>query len=163
NGDQEGRILQNKLFEYHGCHHSVGGRRTAGLIAAQLLKKLNFISTVFVSSSESRSMIKYSERGVSKFFLIQLTDKQIEALAQRENMAPGDFSAAYLYPADGYSVGISEAVYGHTIHSLPPEDGKLRRTKPAYNWLKLRDEFLHPKNTAPGLRPINYNWVYTTE
>jgi hypothetical protein len=38
---------------------------------------MNYISTVFVSSAELRSLIKYSERGVSKFFLIQLTDKQV--------------------------------------------------------------------------------------
>jgi len=160
-GDKIGRLLQNKLFEYYGCHHSVGGRRTAGLIAAQLLRKLSFISTVFVSSSESRSMVKYSERGVSKFFLIQLTEKQINALAQRENMAPASFKASYLYPADGYHVGISEAVYSYTPYSKPPEDGKLRKLKPAYNWLKIRDEFLHPKTDSPNLRPINYNWVYT--
>lgn len=160
-GDKIGRLLQNKLFEYYGCHHSVGGRRTAGLIAAQLLRKISFISTVFVSSSESRSMVKYSERGVSKFFLIQLTEKQITALAQREQMELALFKASYLYPADGYHVGISEAVYSYTPHSKPPEDGKLRKLKPAYNWLKIRDEFLHPKTDSPNLRPINYNWVYT--
>jgi len=160
-GDKIGRLLQNKLFEYYGCHHSVGGRRTAGLIAAQLLRKLSFISTVFVSSSESRSMVKYSERGVSKFFLIQLNEKQITALAQREQMELASFKASYLYPADGYHVGISEAVYSYTPHSKPPEDGKLRKLKPAYNWLKIRDEFLHPKTDSPSLRPINYNWVYT--
>ena len=163
NGDKEARILQNKLFEYYGCHHSVGGRRTAGLIAAQLLRKLDYISTVFVSSSESRSMYKYSERGISKFFLIQLAKEQVNALAQREGMNPGLFKATYLYPAKkGYYVGISEASYGPTVHSKPPEDGKLRRVKPAYNWLKLRDEFLHPKVAALDARPINYNWVYST-
>lgn len=161
--DSEARILQNKLFEYYGCHHSVGGRRTAGLIAAQLLKRLDFISTVFVSSSESRSMVKYSERGLSKFFLIQLTDKQMTALAQREAMDEETFQSSYLYPADGYHVGISEAVYGYTLYSNPPEGGKLRRLKPAYNWLKLRDEFLHPKDNSLNLRPINYSWIYTTE
>ncbi|MCJ7594959.1 MAG: hypothetical protein MUO52_09350, partial [Desulfobacterales bacterium] len=160
--DKDAHILQNRLFEYYGCHHSVGGRRTAGLIAAQLLRKLDFISTVFVSSSESRSMVKYSERGVSKFFLIQLTDKQIAALAQKESMDTETFKASFLYPADGYYGGISEAVYTHTIYSKPPEDGKLRKPKPAYNWLKLRDEFLHPRDTSLHLRPINYNWVYTT-
>jgi hypothetical protein len=163
NGDKDARTLQNKLFEYYGCHHSVGGRRTAGLIAAQLLKRLDFISTVFVSSSESRSMVKYSERGLSKFFLIQLTDKQMTALAQREAMDEETFKSSYLYPADGYHVGISEAVYDHTIHSKPPEDGKLRKPKPAYNWLKIRDEFLHPKDNSLNLRPISYNWIYTTE
>jgi hypothetical protein len=162
-GDKVGHILQNKLFEYYGSHHSAGGRRTAGLIAAQLLRKMDFISTVFISSSEARSMIKYSERNVSKFFLIKLVDNQITALAHRERMDSDTFKTAYLYPAVDYYVGISEAVYTHTAHSTPPESGKLRKLRPAYNWLKLRDEFLHPKLTSPSLRPINYNWVYTTE
>ncbi|MBW1860799.1 MAG: hypothetical protein JRJ02_00295 [Deltaproteobacteria bacterium] len=163
NGDEEARILQYKLFEYYGCHHSVGGRRTAGLIASQLSRKLDFITTVFVSSSESRLMTKYSERGVSKFFLIQLTDDQINALAQREAMDVETFKSSYIYPAEDYYVGISEAVYSHTLYSRPSEDGKLRRLKPAYNWLKLRDEFLHPKSNSFNLRPINYNWIYSPE
>ncbi len=162
-GDEDGRILQNKLFEYYACHHSVGGRRTAGLVAAQLLRKLDLVSTVFVSSAESRSMIKYSERGVSRFFLIQLTDREITALAEKEGMDSETFKGAYLYPAVDYYVGISEAVYSYTPHSKPPEDGKLRKVKPAYNWLKLRDEFLHPKNESLDLRPISYSWVYATE
>jgi hypothetical protein len=163
NGDNEAHILQNKLFEYYACHHSVGGRRTAALIAAQLLRRMDFISTIFVSSSESRSMVKYSERGVSKFFLIQLNEKQLTALAQKEGMEVEAFKASYLYPADGYWVGISEAVYGYTDFSKPPEDGKLRRPKPAYNWLKLQDEFLHPRGGFLSLRPINYDWIYTSE
>jgi hypothetical protein len=69
-GDKAARVLQNKLFEYYGCHHIVGGRRTAGLIAAELLKHSDGICTVFVSSSESSTLYRYSERGVSKFFLI---------------------------------------------------------------------------------------------
>ena len=161
-GDKVARILQNKLFEYYGCHHSVGGRRTAGLIAAQLLRRLDCISTVFVSSSESRSMYKYSERGVSKFFLIQLSDDQISALADREGMSNEAFKTRYLYQADGYYVGITEATYRHTVHSKPPEDGRLRKLKPAYSWLRLRDEFLHPRITALNCRPISYKWVYTS-
>ncbi len=162
-GEKEARILQNKLFEYYGCHHSVGGRRTAGLIASQLLKKLDFITTIFVSSSESRSMIKYSERGFSKFFLIQLRDDHIDALAEKEGMDIETFKSSYLYPAEDYYVGISEATYDYTEYSKPPEDGKMRKIQPAYNWLRLRDEFLHTKDNSHHLSPINYNWVYTTE
>lgn len=163
NGDKEGRILQNKLFEYYGCHHSVGGRRTAGLIAAQLLRRLNYVSTVFVSSSEARSMYKYSERGVSKFFLIQLSEKEIDALARRESMPPETIISAYLYPAGTFYVGVSEASYTYTPHSKPPEDGKLRELEPAYNWLKLRFEYLHPKAAAMSARPMNYRWVYSSD
>jgi hypothetical protein len=160
-GDKKARILQNKLFEFYGCHHSVGGRRTAGLIATQLLRKLDLISTVFVSSSESRSMYKYSERGLSKFFLIQLNDKQVEALASKEGIGGDEFKATYLYPADGFHIGIAEATYSHTVHSKPPEDGKLRKINPAFSWLRLRDEFLHPNLDALNAKTINYSWVYT--
>jgi hypothetical protein len=163
NGDREGRLLQNKLFEYYGCHYSVGGRRTAGLIAAQLLKGLDCISTVFISSSESRSMYKYSERGVSKFFLIQLTEKQVMELSEKEGMKPETFISNYLYPADGFQLGIGEAVYGPTPHSKPPEDGKLRKLNPAYNWLKLRGELIHPKLTALTESPISYSWAYSSQ
>lgn len=163
NGDHTGHILQNKLFEYYGTHHSVGGRRTAALIAAQLLRKTDFLSTVYVSSSESRSMTKYSERGVSRFFLIRLTRKEIQALARKEGMEPDAFTATYLYTADGTHVGISEAVYDYTVYSRPPDDGKLRKLRPAYNWLKLADEFLHPRPDSPNAGPINYSWVYASE
>ena len=162
NGDREARALQNKLFEYYGCHHSVGGRRTAGLIAAQLLRKLDSISTIFVSSSESRIMHKYSERGVSKSFLIQLTKKQAHALAEREGMRFAVLKSNYLYPAGNCFVGILEAFYTHTIYSKPPEDGKIRKLKPAYNWLKLDYELLHPRINILDAKPINYNWIYSS-
>ncbi|MBW1914926.1 MAG: hypothetical protein JRI86_08325 [Deltaproteobacteria bacterium] len=159
-GDEAGRHLQNKLFEYYGCHHSIGGRRTAALIASQLLRSQDFVNTVYVSSSESRSMVKYTERGVSKFFLIRLTNNQIKELAKKENMDVGVFKASYLYPAIDYHIGISEAFYGSTKYSKPPEDGKLRKFKPAYNWLKLKYEFLHPRSESQHFSPINYNWIY---
>jgi len=108
-------------------------------------------------------MYKYSERGVSKFFLIQLTKKHVNALANKEGMKSDSFISTYLYPAGNYHIGISEASYSHTKYSIPPEDGKLRKLWPAYNWLKLRDELLHPKVDALDAKPINYNWVYTTE
>ncbi len=162
-GDKKARILQKKLFEYYGCHHSVGGRRTAGLIAAQLLRKMDYISTVFVSSSESRAMYKYSERGVSKFFLVKLGEKEINALADREDMSPENFVYQYVYPARDFYVGISEVCYTYTPYSKPPQDGRLRKLWPAYNWLKLWFEYLHPKPTVLHARPINYQWVYSTD
>jgi hypothetical protein len=163
NGDTTARILQNKLFEYHGCHHSVGGRRTAGLIAAQLLRKLDSVSTVYVSSAESRIMYRYSERGVSKFFLIQFNDKQLAMLAKVQDVTPDLLKSHYLHPGNGSYLGILEASYAHTAHSKPPKDGKLRKVKPAYNWLTLREELLHPKLDAPHATPIPYNWVYATD
>lgn len=163
NGEKEARILQNKLFEYYGCHHSVGGRRTAGLIAAQLLRKLDSVSTIYVSSAESRAMYRYSERGVSKFFLIQFNENQIAALSKAQNIPLDGLRSNYLYDGDGPCLGILEASYSYTTHSRPPKDGKLRKIRPAYNWLTLRNELLHPKLEALHATPLHYNWVYSTD
>ena len=162
-GDKVARILQNKLFEYYGCHHSVGGRRTAGLIAAQLLKHSDGICTVFVSSSESRTLYRYSERGVSKFFLVQLSEEQLTPISETQGFDVDFLKHHYLYPDGKKYFAILEAAYGHTVYSRPPKDGKLRKVRPAYNWLKLRDEFLHPKLTAPHAAPIPFSWVYAME
>lgn len=163
NGEKEGRILQSKLFEYYGCHHTVGGRRTAGLIAAQLLRQLPFVSTIFMSSSESRIMYRYSERGVSKFFLIQFSDEQLQCIAEH-NIIQSDFlKSDYLYQVDDFQIGILEAYYSHTAHSRPPKDGKLRKVKAAYNWLRLEHELLHPRFDALNATPVRCNWVYSTD
>ena len=163
NGEEEARILQNKLFEYYGCHHTVGGRRTAGLIVAQLLRQLNCITTVYVSSSESRTLYRYSERGISKFFLIQFTKDQVSALAQRERMDPNDLSTCYLYPEKKGELVVLEAAYTHTPHATPPEDGRIRKLRPAYNWIRLSHELLHPKPDALAAKPIPYSWVYAAD
>ena len=153
-GDKGGWELQKKLFEYYGCHHTVGGRRTAGLIAAQLLRQQDFISTIFVSSSESRSMYRYSERGVSKFYLRKLNEDQIHALSKKEGLTLDAFKSAYLYPTEDYNIVISEASYDYTEYAMPPNDGKIRKLKPVYNWLKLKDEFIHSRCDVPNASPI---------
>jgi len=162
-GDKAAGILQKKLFEYYGCHYSVGGRRTAGLIAAQLLKQSDGICTVFVSSSESRTLYRYSERGVSKFFLVQLTEEQLNPISEQYGIDLPFINNNYLYSDDNTYFAILEAAYSHTVHSRPPKDGKLRKIKPAYNWLRLTSEFLHPKLDSPHASPIPYSWVYAMD
>ena len=160
-GDETARVLQNKLFEYYGCHHNVGGRRTAGLIAAQLLRRMDTISTVYVSSSEARAMYKYSERGVSKYFLLKMEPGQAEAIAQKEGLSMASFSSDYLYQLKDSQVAVAEALYEYTEHSKPPEGGRTRKLRPAYNWLKLQEELLHPKENSLAASPINIEWVYS--
>lgn len=87
--------------------------------------------------------------------------KQVNALARKEGINADTFKSSYLYPAGRFHIGISEAYYRRTKYSIPPEDGKVRKLKPAYNWLKLGDKLLHPKADALNGRPIPYHWVYT--
>ena len=60
-----------------------GGRRTAAIVAAQYLKRIPCITTVYVGSNESRSLIRISERGVSKYILLKLTNAEMESIAPR--------------------------------------------------------------------------------
>ncbi|MBI5896076.1 MAG: hypothetical protein HZB24_08765, partial [Desulfobacterales bacterium] len=59
-GDDYAESLQKKFFEYYGVPVMVGGRRTAAIVAAQYLKRMQCISTVYVGSSESRALIRIS-------------------------------------------------------------------------------------------------------
>jgi hypothetical protein len=63
-GEKHGELIQQKLYEYYGFHHTVGGRRTAGLVAAHFLSAFEHISTVYVASSEARTLSRLSERGI---------------------------------------------------------------------------------------------------
>ena len=38
-GESIGDMLQQKIYEYYGFHHTVGGRRTAALVAAQYMQR----------------------------------------------------------------------------------------------------------------------------
>ena len=53
--------LMMQLFEYDRFYYTVSRRRTATLLAAQVLRNYKFLSTVFVSSSEARTLTKISQ------------------------------------------------------------------------------------------------------
>ena len=161
-GEKIAKDLQHKLFEYYGSYHNVSGRRTAALIAAQLLKKLDTITTVYASSSESRALYKYWERGVSKYFLVKFDNQQIESLATANGFTPEKFIKSFLYSTKDFYYAVAQASYTHTEYALPPEStGKIRHFNPAYRWLKLREELIYPKKEELFLRPLPFNWIYT--
>jgi hypothetical protein len=74
-GDKYAEDIQKKFFEYYCLPVDVGGRRTAAIVAAQYLKKIPCITTVYVGSSESRALIRISERGVSKLLLMEFKNR----------------------------------------------------------------------------------------
>ena len=50
-GDKYAEDIQKKFFEYYGLPVMAGGRRTAAIVAAQYMKKIPGITTVYVGSS----------------------------------------------------------------------------------------------------------------
>lgn len=163
-GEKHAETLNNKLFEHYGFHHAVGGRRTAAVVAAQFLKKMEFISTVYVASAESRALTRISERGVTRFVLVKLPTEEISGLAAECRMKFDNFVERFIADIqDDYGVGVFEVVYRNTIHSKPPEDGKLRELKPDYQWLTVSDQLLVPLRGYTDVYPIPYSTIYTPE
>lgn len=161
-GEEYAQALHHKLFESYGFHHTVGGRRTAAVVAAQLLKQMHFISTIYVASSEARSLTRISERGVNKFVLVRLRLNDMETLARQNNLALDTFMEQYtIAMTDEYGVGILQVVYRSSAHSKGPEDGKLRKLDPEYQWLNVVDQLILP---IPGMNseayPLPFNTIY---
>ncbi len=164
NGEKYAESLHNKLFENYGFHHTVGGRRTAAVVAAQFLKNMDFISTVYVASSESRTLTRISERGVRKSVLICLPIGEVSRLANENRMDFDNFVERYLVDLqDDHGVAILQVVYHNTVYSKPPEDGKLRTLQPDYQWLTVSNQFLMPLPVNPESYPIVYSTIYTPD
>jgi hypothetical protein len=156
-----GEMVQQKLYEYYGFHHTVGGRRTAGLVGARYLSRYDFISTVYIASSEARTLIRTSEQGISKYALIRVPNSDIAELAKTVKMKESDFVSAYFIDRKPeYGVGIFLVTYSHNEHSRPPQDGKIRELNPDYQWLNVDLQLLVPPPTCGDVRPISYSRVY---
>jgi hypothetical protein len=163
-GEKHVESLNNKLFENYGFHYAVGGRRTAAVVAAQFLKKMEFISTVYVASSESRTLTRISERGVTRFVLVRLSVDEILRLAKENRMGFDNFLQRFIVDMqDQYGVGVFQVVYRNTIHSKPPEDGKLRKIRPGNQWLTVSDQLLIPLRGHHDIYPIPYSTIYTPD
>ncbi len=159
-GDEYAQELGEKLFEYFSFHHTVAGRRTAAMLAAQLLRQASFHSTVFVSSSESRTITTISEKGISKSTLIKLDKDAIHQIEKHKN-GNEDFRKKFLInEKSNYGVAKFMVVYKPNEHSKPPVDGKLRDLNPDVQWLRVHNQLLIPLSQYPNVRPIRYQTIY---
>ncbi len=161
-GEKYAEDVQKKFFEYYGLPDMIGGRRTAAAVAAQYLRRLPFISTVYVSSSESRSLIRYAEDGVSKTVLTHLSKKEMTRIAESNNMLMRDFKKWYMIGKHGYGgVFIFRVSYAHTAQAMPPEDGKLREIKPELFWLTVSHQQILPLPGVWEFPPLKFNLIYS--
>ncbi|MFO7930418.1 MAG: hypothetical protein ACQETG_01955 [Thermodesulfobacteriota bacterium] len=160
-GEKYAEDVQKKFFEYYGLPEMSGGRRTAASVAAQYLRRLPFISTVYVSSSESRSLNRYSEQGVAKMVLMSLSAKEMDQVAERNSMQVRELKRFYMLDQNGKDgIFLFRVSYAHTAPALPPEDGKLRDIKTELFWLTVKSQHLLP---LPGVwehPPLRVNLIY---
>ena len=161
-GDKYAEDIQKKFFEYYGQPVMSGGRRTAAIVAAQYLKRVPGITTVYAGSSESRALIRISERGVSKSVLIKFSVKDLEQIAESNQMSLAAFRKNYVVArTKGDVICIFQVTYLNTYHARAPEDGKLRDIKPDLNWLTVGEEHILPKPGVKKYPPLPINLIYT--
>lgn len=161
-GDKFAEDMQKKFFEYYGVPQMVGGRRTAAIVAAQYLKQIPCISTIYVGSSESRALIRISERGTSKAVLLKLSDGELEQIAAAHTLSPRTFRKNYVVAHRGRAnLCIFQATYAYTNHARPPDDGKLRDLKADLSWLTVGAQHLIPKPGVWKYPPLPLNFIYS--
>jgi hypothetical protein len=161
-GDKYAEDIQKKFFEFYGLPVMAGGRRTAAIVAAQYMKKIPGITTVYAGSSEARSLIRISERGISKAVLMKFSAGDIEQIVESNGITPRSFKKNYVVDRqDKDTVCIFQATYARTYHSRPPEDGKLREINPDVNWLAVGEQHILPKPGVWKYPPLPINIIYT--
>lgn len=161
-GETYAQLLEHKFFEYYSFHETVAGRRSAAMIAHQLLRQREEGSTVFVGSTEGRSLTSLAEETISKQLLLSLTRQELRVLLKRKNLRPDYFTEHYVVDADEKScVVIFKCVYEHTEQARPPRDGKLRGDlNPKARWVTITKQFIVPKPGHHDQRPIPYPTIY---
>ncbi len=160
-GEQYAEDFQKKFFEYYGVPFLAGGRRTAAIVAAQYFRQLPGITTIYVASSESRSLLRIGERGSCKAVLVQLSVQEVKKLAESINITQNTFTKNYVIARNkGNFVCILNVRYNYTSHALAPADRKLRELNFDTNWLTVAEEHILPKPSVLKYPPIPHKMVY---
>lgn len=160
-GDKYAENMQKKLFEYYGVPLMSGGRRTAAIVAAQYFKQMGGITTIYVSSSESRNLLRIDEKGISKSVLVKLDSDQVKHLASLIDIKQNSFTKNYVVARERKDyVCILNVRYDYTSHALPSEGGRLRELNYDTNWLTVSEEHILPKPAVTKYAPIPYKMVY---
>lgn len=160
-GEQYAEDFQKKFFEYYGVPVLAGGRRTAAIVAAQYFRQLPGITTIYVASSESRSLLRIGERGTSKAVLVQLSGQEVKKLAESINITQNSFTKNYVIARNKKNfVCILNVRYDYTTHALAPGDRKLRELNFDTNWLTVAEEHILPKPSVLKYPPIPHKMVY---
>ncbi len=160
-GDKYAEDIQKKFFEYYGLPFMVGGRRTAAIVAAQYFRRVKCITTIYVGSSESRALMRFSEKGVSKSILMKFTSEEIAHIAEINNIGIRSFKKNYVAAREWDDwLCIFQTTYACTDQALLPDDGKLRELKPDLNWLTVNTQHILPLPDVWKYPPLPLNIIY---
>ncbi|SLM27802.1 conserved hypothetical protein [Desulfamplus magnetovallimortis] len=160
-GDKYAENCQKKFFEYHGMPLMAGGRRTAAIVAAQYLRRIKGISTVYAGSSESRAVLKLGERGISKSILMRFSREEVRQIAAIAGITQTKFTKNYAIARENtHVICIFNTIYDYTAHAVPPEGGRLRELNSDTNWLTVALEQILPRPDVWKYPPIPFKIIY---
>lgn len=161
-GEKYAEDLQKKFFEYYAMSSMAGGRRTAAIIAAQYLRKLSCISTIYVASSTTRSLMRIAERHTSKMVLMHFAKAELERIASENHLETSVLQKQYLIDETGDGgVCIVYISYSPSTVARAPDDGKLRKLRPELSWLTISCQQILPKPGVWHCPPLPINIVYS--
>ncbi|MCP4024556.1 MAG: hypothetical protein GY729_22140 [Desulfobacteraceae bacterium] len=161
-GDKYAEDFQKKFFEYYGVPVMAGGRRTAAIVAAQYFRQFDWITTIYVGSSESRNLFRIDEDGISKSVLVRLLATEIQKLADQAGINRNKFTKNYVVARDRkHYICMLNVKYDYTTFALPSDGGRLRDLKPEHNWLTVAAEQILPKPGSIKYSPIPCKMVYS--
>jgi hypothetical protein len=161
-GEKYAEDIQKKFFEYYSLPAMVGGRRTAAVVAAQYLKRIPCISTIYAASCESRALIRISERGASRIVIFKLTEEEMIEVAEQNKISLNQLKKSYMiHKEKNDGVFLFQAIYAPTTQSIPPEDGKIRELKPDLSWVRVDSQQIIPKPGITNFGPLPVNFIYS--
>jgi hypothetical protein len=161
-GEKYAEDIQKKFFEYYSLPAMVGGRRTAAVVAAQYLKRIPCISTIYAASCESRALIRISERGASRIVIFKLTEEEMTDVAEENKISLNQLKKNYMiHKEKNDGVFLFQAIYAPTAQSTPPEDGKIRELKPDLSWVRVDSQQIIPKPGITHSGPLPVNFIYS--
>ncbi len=151
--------LEAKFFEYFGFSAHASGRKSAAAMAAQLLMKYDTPFTVFAASqSDLRLTLLRNHHRIEQYFLISLSDRQVENLLADDRLHDWDDLSVYQvdHLESGERIFIYRAEFERTAAALPasqpPRDQGLQEA-----WLDYVDgHIVAPTIDRP---PLPYDWA----
>lgn len=161
-GEEYAALLEEKFYELYGMKSTAAGRRTAALVAHNVLLDNPGLHAVYVGSTEARSLSKILKNDcITRWVLVELDDALREQLDREHGVAGERLAEAYCIPDSDPGAAVLAVHYRPTEHGRPPADRKMRRViNLSERWTSIDQQVLLPLPSSPEARPLPVSWVY---
>jgi hypothetical protein len=161
-GEDYASLLEEKFYELYGMKSTAAGRRTAALVAHNVLIRNPGLHAVYVGSTEARTLIKITKRDrVTRWMLVEIEEEMIDKITRTHGVSRDYLKERFFLPDTGDAVGVLSVEYRPTIHGMPPPDRKTRKEiKTSERWVSVHRQLLLPQPSASDTRPLDVSWVY---